>query len=87
MRIEIQNAEAETRQVVSRRTGNPVTFREQQGYVHLEGKAYPVEFNIPLGDNQKPYPVGDYELDEKSFSVSRFGNLEVNNRTFRLNPA
>lgn len=76
MRISIESTEVHTKNGTSSRTGKPYSIREQGAYLHT-GAKYPVACRIPLGDEQAPYPPGDYEITSP-LSVGRFESLQVN---------
>ncbi|WP_109014409.1 single-stranded DNA-binding protein [Novimethylophilus kurashikiensis] len=80
LKIEIKSAEIETRHGTSARTGKPFTIRSQIAYAHtLERngtpRAYPERISINLEDDDQPYPVGTYTLDDRSVYVGDFGRL------------
>lgn len=77
IRIEIETVKTSTRSGTSQRTGNAYSITEQPALLFREGERYPDKISITLADGQGAYPVGQYTLDDSSFSVSRFGGLEV----------
>ncbi|TWH76190.1 helix-destabilizing protein [Azomonas agilis] len=78
--IEIDSLEIKSRSGVSARTGKPYTIREQRAYLHQSGQKYPTGFSISLEEDQSPYPVGRYDLDDSSFFIGRFSDLQVKPR-------
>lgn len=75
-RIEITSDQVHTKTGTSAKSGKPYTIREQEGYLHGLG-AYPVACRVMLGDDQKPYAPGLYEVGAP-LSVGRFQSLQVN---------
>jgi len=68
--------------------GKPWRINEQQAYaatVDKEGRPdeYPSKVIIRLEDGQAPYPVGEYEVDERSFYVGQYGRLTLGNLVLR----
>ena len=83
MKIEIiKGHEQPISRMITTQTGQK-TIHEQTAYAHMGG-AFPVEFKIPLNSHGDAYPVGEYTLHPGSFSVNRFGSLEVNRFELRL---
>lgn len=77
IKIEVKDPTVKNRQGVSKSSGKPYSINSQQAYVHIPGKAYPVEFVITLDDGQMAYQPGIYTLDDSSIYVDRFGGLTV----------
>ncbi len=77
LRIEIVSAEFELIEGVSKKTGNPYSFRKQKGYLHQPGQKYPEGFDFTLEDDQPPYQAGNYTLAPNAVSVNRDGRLDV----------
>ena len=75
--VEIDSLEIKTRSGVSPKTGKPYNMREQSAYLHQPSKKYPTAFKITLEDNQHPYAVGKYELDDSSFFIGKYDDLQV----------
>tara|TARA_B100001146_G_C16069620_1_gene385845 strand:- start:468 stop:743 length:276 start_codon:yes stop_codon:yes gene_type:complete len=75
--IEITTSEVFVKSGTSKRTGQPYSIREQNGYMHKKGTPYPEKIKITLGDNDAPYQPGNYTLHPESFFVDRFGSLAV----------
>jgi len=69
---------------ISRTTQNGIRW-SQLGYAHMGG-AFPQEIQIPLSSAAAAYPVGDYQLSERSFRVGKYGGLEVNPFDLILEP-
>lgn len=83
IRIEIDSVDTFPRSGTSGK-GKPYKIVEQAGYAvglvnRDTGKAgkYPVAVRFALADDAKPYPVGTYTVDDKSFSVGQYGDLQV----------
>lgn len=77
IRIEIENSQILTRSGVSERTGKPYTIREQAALMFRDGERYPERIKVNLDDGMSAYQPGNYVLSDASFSVSRFGALQV----------
>ncbi len=75
--IEIENTQIVERSGVSERTKKPYTIREQQALMFREGERYPERIKISLDEGASPYKPGRYTLHPSSFSVSRFGAMQV----------
>ncbi|MGM1342324.1 single-stranded DNA-binding protein [Morganella morganii] len=86
LKIEINTVDGKvnTKQVVSKSTGEVLTFREQTAYIY-NGGVYPEKFTINLDKDASPYPAGFYTLDDSSFSVGDFGSLKI--KSVKLIPA
>ncbi|MGA3698036.1 single-stranded DNA-binding protein [Enterobacteriaceae bacterium TYF_5] len=80
IKIEINELDGKvnTKQVVSKSTGEVLNFREQIAYIY-NGGIYPEKFIINLEKDAQPYPSGFYTLDGSSFSVGDFGSLKIKN--------
>ncbi|WJI17477.1 G5P family DNA-binding protein [Pseudoxanthomonas winnipegensis] len=76
--IIIKSATVEQRQI-KRKDGTLVTFREQKGAIE-KGEDFPTPFRFNLGDQQPPYPPGNYLLDVSSLEVGDFDSLRVGRR-------
>lgn len=78
LKIEINEIDGKinNKQVVSKSTGEVLTFREQTAYIY-NGGVYPEKFIIQLDKDDSPYSVGFYTLDDSSFSVGDFGSLKI----------
>lgn len=75
--IEIENTQIVERSGVSERTKKPYTIREQQALMFREGERYPERIKISLDEGASAYQPGRYTLHPSSFSVSRFGAMQV----------
>lgn len=83
MKIEIiKGHEQPISRMITTQNG-PKTIHEQTAYAYTGG-AFPVEFKIPLDSHGDAYPVGEYSLHPGSFTVNRFGSLEINRFQIRL---
>lgn len=78
LKIEINEVDGKvnSKQVVSKQTGEVLTFREQNAYIY-NGGVYPEKFIIQLDKEEAPYPVGFYTLDNSFYSVGDFGSLKI----------
>lgn len=78
IKIEINETDGKmnNKQVVSKSTGEVLTFREQVAYIY-NGGIYPEKFILQLDKDDSPYPAGFYTLDCTSFSVGDFGSLKI----------
>lgn len=77
IKIEIENAQIATRSGTSERTGKPYIIREQQALLFRDGERYPERIKVNLDEGMSAYIPGIYVLSDASFSVSRFGALQV----------
>lgn len=80
LKIEVKSTEVETRTGTSPRTGKPYTIRSQVAYAFTlerngQPRSYPERISLNLEDNDQPYPVGVYYLDDRSVYVGDFGRL------------
>ncbi|MEC8225064.1 MAG: single-stranded DNA-binding protein [Pseudomonadota bacterium] len=86
MKIEIMKGyEHLTPRTINKGKENEVTVFDQKAYAHLGGP-FPTEFRITHRDHNTAYPVGMYSVDDSSYRVGRWGDLELNNREMKLNP-
>lgn len=70
--------------------GKQTTFHEQEAYITLADndgnpRPYPMltTLNIDVDKGGKPYPVGVYVVDDRSFYLDRFKQLAVGRLTLR----
>lgn len=78
MQIDVKSVDVQTKHVTAK-DGRSFTFREQQScFVNLNGEYRQVV--ITLGAEQQPYPIGRYEIEDKSFFVGRFGQIGLRNQ-------
>ena len=75
--IEIENTKIAERSGFSERTKKPYTIREQNALMFREGERYPERIKITLDEGASAYPPGRYTLHPSSYSVSRFGVMQV----------
>lgn len=80
-KVNVTSAEVFVKTGTSPKTG-PYSIPEQKAWIYFhdeQGKPnqYPSEFTVVLGKDQEPYPVGEYVLRSSSFSVGRFGQLQI----------
>ena len=77
MKIEIiKGHEQPVSRLINTQNGEK-TIHEQKAYAHMGG-AFPVEFKLSLKSHSDAYPVGVYSLADTSYSVNKFGGLELN---------
>ncbi|KER02592.1 G5P family DNA-binding protein [Photorhabdus temperata] len=78
VRIEINELDGKvnTKQVISKSSGEVLTFREQTAYIY-NGGIYPEKIIVQLDKDDAPYPAGFYTLDDSSYSVGDFGALKI----------
>jgi hypothetical protein len=76
VKIEIQNDAVTTRAGVSA-AGKNYSIRNQEAWFHQVGVPYPTRIELSLDNNQAPWSVGEYSLDEKSFFVDKYRRLSV----------
>lgn len=82
--IEVENAQIVTRSGVSERTQKPYTIREQQALMFREGERYPERIKVTLDEGMSAYPPGRYTLSDASFTVSRYGAIQVRPLLLRI---
>jgi hypothetical protein len=83
-KVTVRSAEVDVKGGNSKRTGKPYSIREQTAYIEMPGKPYPVECKLSLGDQQAPYPPGEYLLEVRAYP-GRFGSLELS-RDYVMHP-
>lgn len=78
IKIEINDIDGKVnnKQVISKSTGEVLTFREQVAYIY-NGGVYPEKFIIQLDKDASPYAAGFYTLDDSSFTIGDFGSLKI----------
>lgn len=76
IRIQVKDTAVSERRGNAKRTNKPYVMRTQSAWVDL-GKAFPVEVRVTLGDDQAPFPVGDYTLATQCFHTNQWGELAV----------
>lgn len=78
IKIEINDVDGKVnnKQVISKSTGELLTFREQVAYIY-NGGVYPEKFIVQLDKDASPYAAGFYTLDDSSFTVGDFGSLKI----------
>lgn len=75
MRIVIKSTNVEVKKGTGRASGRAYEIREQIALLMHNDEIRKIF--VPLGRDQNPYAVGDYEISPESFEVNRFGNLEI----------
>lgn len=58
------------------KNGKPWKQISQIGYAHLGGK-FPLECKVKIQDGQPAYTAGKYRLSVNSFTVGRYGDIEL----------
>lgn len=76
MKVVIESTELAKRSGTSK-AGNAYEIFEQRALLFRTGEKYPDKFKVNVPSSNAAYPPGEYALCESSFSVSRFGGLEV----------
>lgn len=79
MKIEIKSNDVNVKSGTAKRTGRPYTIREQVGYLHVQGEAYPQRCVLNLEEGQEPYAPGVYETSGE-LCVGDFSRLAVSRR-------
>lgn len=75
MKITIKSAQVQTKNGISKRTGNEYSIRQQVGQAETDEFRVPV--TLTLGDEQQPYAPGVYDVDfERSVQIGRYGDPE-----------
>ncbi len=83
-KVTVHTGSAEKMSGTSRNDKQWVKYR-QKAYVHIEGKPYPLEFNIDTwpdretGVVEPPLAAGEYLLLPKVVGVTRYGELIYRN--------
>lgn len=75
MRIEVKSTATTTKSGTSAK-GKPYSINEQEAWVDMTNGERR-KLKVALEDGGKPYPLGFYELDDESFTVNQYGNLEI----------
>jgi len=73
--VEIKSVETKQVEGISKLTGKPFSFPAQSGFIGINGEVRRLEFG--LGTNQAPYKPGRYRVADSTFTVNRYGRLEV----------
>lgn len=76
LKVIVKSTEVDTRKGNAKRTGKPYEMRTQHAWVDL-GKAFPVEVRVTLGDDQAPFPPGEYTLTPQCFHTNQWNELAV----------
>jgi hypothetical protein len=78
MKIRVKSLQVFERKIVSPKNGKQYTFREQEALVSMGDEVR--VFVLSLGDDQAPYPEGEYEVLPESLDVDRNRNLAFKRR-------
>lgn len=74
MKIRISDTSVETKSGESKKTGKPYTMHTQNATAENSRFRMPVRLN--LGDDGKPLPAGEYELDlEEAVTINNYGDF------------
>lgn len=78
IKVEINEKDCELniKNIVSKSTGEVLTFKEQKAYIY-NGGIYPQGFMVQIDKDELPYPAGFYTIDVASYSVGDFGSLNL----------
>ncbi|WP_217542666.1 G5P family DNA-binding protein [Vibrio metschnikovii] len=87
LKIEIfpENVTLESRSFPPKDDKPARTIYEQVAYVYLGGK-FPVEMKFQLEQGQPPYAAGFYTLHPSSFTVNKYGALELKRYGILIEP-
>lgn len=69
-------ASGEKQESGTSKNGKAFTERYQEAYLHEVGKPYPTSCRLPLWDNARPYPTGEFQTAQE-LEISEFGRLQV----------
>lgn len=75
MKMRIESTDVKVKEGTSAKSGKPYKIREQEALATFGRETRVVK--VPLRDDQEPYTKGEYALDDSSFYVGRFGDLQV----------
>jgi len=75
MKIQVKSNEVITKRGTSRGTGRPYEMRVQVAFFEHEDERRKIE--IMLEREQSAYAVGVYGIDDRSYTVDNFGNLQI----------
>ena len=56
--------------------GRDYKLREQEAWVKIGDAPYPQKTKVMLDEGQAPYPTGEYQMHERSFSIGQYDRLE-----------
>lgn len=74
MRITITSTAVETKSGTSKKTGKPYTVHEQRATA--ENSRFRMPVRLTLGDDGKPYPEGQYDVDlDASVKIGQYGDF------------
>lgn len=74
MKIKVTSDAVETRSGESKKSGKPYTMHTQHATAENEHFRQPIR--LTLGDDGKPYPIGDYECDlEAAVQINQYGDI------------
>ncbi|MGE0581714.1 MAG: single-stranded DNA-binding protein [Steroidobacteraceae bacterium] len=75
MKIEVKPGTSATVQSGTRKDGKAFSLRVQEAWLHAGGEIR--KLRITLNREQEAFAAGWYGLDESSFGVNRWGDLEI----------
>jgi hypothetical protein len=74
MKIVVENTAIRSRSGISSKTGKPWEMHEQTAL--LRGERVMGEIRLDVEAPDKPYPVGEYEIDfERSIGIGAYGSI------------
>jgi len=85
MRFEIKPGTNATVQSGTRKDGKAFSLRVQEAWLHSGGEIRRIR--LTLNREQEAYAPGFYVLDESSFGVNRWGDLEIRFVKLKVAPA
>jgi len=80
MKFVIESAKVVEQSGTSAKNGKPYTIRKQAAYAQIvdsDGVVCKSRIELQLDNQQAPYAVGNYTLDDRSFIVGDFGSLRI----------
>lgn len=69
-----------SRDITSKKTGEIMTFRDQEAFLVHPQKPHPLGFKLQLDKGAQPYKPGRYRILPDSVYVGQFGDVEFAKR-------
>jgi len=69
-----------TRNITSKKTGEVMTFRDQEAFLVHPSKPFPVPFHLQLDREAAAYRSGKYRICPDSVFVGQYGDLQFAKR-------
>lgn len=69
-----------SRTAASKKTGEVLTFRDQEAFLVHPSKPHPVAFKLQLDKDHAPYKPGRYRILPDSVFVGQYGDVEFAKR-------